>query len=406
MQRTIGWRLGSGVVALMLSITATSEATVFTAMQDGAFNAPATWGESALFPGNGDTANIGAPYTITAGANAIASGTTVNITGAGKLQASTTTAFSGSGTTASVNLANGGTLELITATGDTYLGALTVAAGGGTVKAVPGNATSGFRPSTISVNGQLDFVAQLYATRRWEVGNSSTIWTVASSGTVACSVLSGTHILLDGSVSSDWDGSVDVKKRVQIADKDRPIFPSPLHIRIAALGSLYYPPTTLSITGTLSGSGLIEMVRSGAALNMSGLVKPGDTAESVGTLSVTNIGTGLRATIAATATYVVDVVDTDANWDCLSHFSNSDAYRLEIADGAKLIVNLPSPASAAALNAPIIISNRPIDGTFDGNIQWANAGGWSDLDVVYDTTAIRVQGNYTRRLLGTVVTFY
>lgn len=105
-------------MAVLAAMATAAPAAVYTAVQSGAFNTPATWGEAILFPGNGDTANIGAPHTVTAGANAIASGTTINISGAGKLQATATDAFGGAGTTASVNLSGGGTLEF-TATKDT-----------------------------------------------------------------------------------------------------------------------------------------------------------------------------------------------------------------------------------------------------------------------------------------------
>jgi hypothetical protein len=101
----------------------------------------------------------------------------------------------------------------------------------------------------------------------------------------------------------------------------------------------------------------------------------------------------------AGSTCVVDVNGTTTNaYDIVNVVgTGTGTGNVQVVSGAKLTVNLWSPASNTVLDATVIDgTGAKLDaGDFSGNVTWNTASGWSGLTTAWDGADLHVTGTYT-----------
>lgn len=372
----------------------------YTAQASGRFNAESIWTPAGGPPRSGDTAAIGGGITVNIQSSGeVVSGLTVNVQSGGTLQLVDPGAVTNypiqSGAT--LNVASGGTLEIQSE--NSVLG--TINLNGGTIAHVGGNGNI-VVGATLNINSD-SFLAPIAAA----VTKISCPVHGAGKLTLAADANANSGGIQFASTST-WNGGWDFQGNMRFSPSPFQQRWIPTDARVAAGKMVRCDVPFRTIKGMRSGTGLDRFTAANSTNAIgdgsgNGVLSPGDGAGGVGGVTFQGYSTSGNAShtlkLNAGSTYVVDVNGTTTNaYDIVNVVgTGTGAGNVQVVSGAKLTVNLWTPATNTVLDATVIDgTGTKLDaGDFSGNVTWNNTSGWSGLATAWAGADLHVTGTYT-----------
>ena len=373
----------------------------YTAQASGRFNAESIWTPAGGPPRSGDTANIGSYTVTTLSDNEVADGVTVNIQDTGKLQLAGpgASAISPIHSGAIVNVAAGGILEIQST--NNVVG--TINLNGGTLSHNIANGSGGnvAASATLNINSN-SFLSPIGAaiTKIYCPATGSGKLTLAAD---ASTISAGIQF----ASTSTWRGGWDFQGNMRFSPSPFQQRWIPNDARVEAGKTIYCVASARTIKGARSGFGLDRLNANSVTTfgdgTGNGVLTPGDGAGGVGTITFqafVNSGDASHTLkFNAGSTYVVDVNGTTTNaCDIVKVFgTGTGTGNVQVVSGAKLTVNLWTPALSTVLDATVIdgTGTKLDTGDFSGNVTWNNTSGWSGLATAWAGADLHVTGTYT-----------
>jgi hypothetical protein len=371
----------------------------YTAQASGRFNAESTWTPAGGPPRSGDTATIGGGFTVnTLSDNEVASGVTVNLQNTGKLQLAgvVTNAISPIQTGATVNVASGATLEIQST--NNVVG--TINLNGGTIDHVgsSGNIAVG-AVLNINSNSFLGPISAALTKIACPVHGTGKLTLTADANANSAGI--------QFAATSTWSGGWDFQGSMRFTPSPFQQRWIPGDVRVAAGKMVRCDVPFRTIKGTRSGKGLDRFTAANSTNAIgdgtgNGVLSPGDGAGGVGGVTFQGyVSSNASHTLkfSAGSTYVVDVNGTTTNaYDIVNVVgTGTGTGNVQVIPGAKLTLNLWTPATNTVLDATVIDgTGTKLDaGDFSGNVTWNNTSGWSGLATAWVGADLHVTGTYT-----------
>jgi hypothetical protein len=180
----------------------------------------------------------------------------------------------------------------------------------------------------------------------------------------------------------------------------------PTDARVAAGKMVRCDVPFRTIKGMRSGTGLDRFTTANSTNAIgdgsgNGVLSPGDGSGGVGGITFQGYITSGNAShtlkFNSGSTYVVDVNGTTTNaYDIVKVFgTGTGTGNVQVVSGAKLTVNLWTPATNTVLDATVIDGTGAKLDAGNFAVTWNQTGGWSGLATTWDGADLHVTGTYS-----------